>query len=422
MYDAIIVGARCAGSPTAMLLARKGYKVLVVDKAELPSDTMSTLCIQPTGMSRLQRWGLLDRVRASHCPPIRGWSLAFDTVTLTGFPWSPDGVTESLAPRRTVLDSLLADAAVEAGAELRTGFSFEEPLLDEGTVTGIRGRTKSGALVEERARVVIGADGMRSRLAAAVGAQKTVTRPTVSCGYYAFFSGVELQRMECYVRKNRGIAALPTHDGLSLIYAGRPHEDFHSYRADIERGFLEILDDAAPDLAARVRAGRREERFIGTADLPHFIRKAHGPGWALVGDAAYHRDPMTAQGISDAFWSAELLADALDAGLSRRVPLAKALADYEQAHFETALPRLEWTYRTADMRPLSSKRMRLVEAVKADPKETNRFLGLNAGTVNPLTYFDPENIARILAAGAAAGAGRESTRMIAAPLSQRGLA
>jgi flavin-dependent dehydrogenase len=421
MLDVIVVGARCAGAPTAMLLARRGYRVLVVDKGEFPSDTMSTLCIQPTGMSRLRRWGLVDRIRETHCPPIRAWTLAFDNVTLSGFPWSADGIAESYAPRRTVLDAILVDAAAAAGAEVRQAFSFEEPLFEDGVVVGIRGRTKAGTLVEERAKVVVGADGMRSRLAEAVGAAKIVERPTVSCGYYSLFSNVELSRMECYVRKHRGIAALPTHDGLSLVWAGRPRDDFHAYRADIAGGFLAILDEAAPDLARRVRAGKREERFLGTADLPHFIRKAQGPGWALVGDAAYYRDPMTAQGISDAFWSAELLADALDAGLSGRRHLAKALESYEQAHFEDALPRLEWTYRTADMRPLSANRLQLLEAVRADQKETNLFLGLNAGTVSPLVYFAPENVARILSA--AAGRARESARRIsAAPLSERSLA
>src|SRR5215470_12715266 len=186
MYDAIIVGARAAGSPTAMLLARKGHRVLLVDRASFPSDTLSTHYIHQPGVARLRRWGLLDRLIATGCPPSR--SLAFDVgaFALTGAPPPSDGVTEGYAPRRTVLDSMLVEAAAEAGAEVRTGTPVDEILFENGAVTGIR----SGNIVE-RARVVIGADGRNSFVARTVRAPEYDERPGLACAYYTYWAGVE---------------------------------------------------------------------------------------------------------------------------------------------------------------------------------------------------------------------------------------
>src|SRR4051794_19772490 len=158
-YDVIVIGARCAGSPTAMLLARKGYRVLLVDKAMFPSDTMSTHLVHPPGVAALARWGLLDRLEATGCPPVETYSFDFGPLTISGSPRPVDDIAHAYCPRRTVLDGLLVDAAVQAGAELREGFAVEELLTSGGSVTGIRGHRKGGAQISERARVVIGADG-----------------------------------------------------------------------------------------------------------------------------------------------------------------------------------------------------------------------------------------------------------------------
>ena len=166
-YDVIVVGARCAGSPTAMLLARKGYKVLVVDKATFPSDTISTHLIHPPGVAALKRWGLLDEVVALGAPPIDTYAFDFGPLTVTGSPGTDDSPV-AYGPRRTVLDKVLVDAAAEAGAEIREGFTVDEITREDGRVTGIRGHDKSGATVTERARVVVGADGRNSMVAHAL--------------------------------------------------------------------------------------------------------------------------------------------------------------------------------------------------------------------------------------------------------------
>ena len=168
-YDAIVVGARCAGSPTAMLLARRGYRVLVVDRATFPSDTISTHLIHPPGVAALRRWGLLDRLLATGCPPIGTYSFDFGPFTSSGSPGTTDEPL-AYAPRRTALDKLLVDAAGQAGAEIREGFTVEGLEIDDGRVTGIRGHSQGGKNIIERARTVIGADGRHSLVAEAVGA------------------------------------------------------------------------------------------------------------------------------------------------------------------------------------------------------------------------------------------------------------
>jgi flavin-dependent dehydrogenase len=396
MYDAIVIGARCAGSPTAMLLARKGYRVLLMDKATFPSDTMSTLLIFPVGMDCLVRWGLVDRVRASGCPPSRSWTMVFGDLSLTGFPWSPNGITETLAPRRTVLDPILADEAARAGAEVRQGFVFEGVLREGDEVVGIRGRSKTGGSCEERARIVIGADGMRSAFAAAVGAEKTVERPPLTCGYYSFYSGLRATHVEMHMGSGRIGVLVPTNDGNTLVSVQWHSEQFHTVRSNIEASHQSALDELSPELGERVRAAKREERFVGTGDVQNYFRRSSGPGWALVGDAAYHKDPITAQGISDAFRYAELLANAVDEGLSGRLAMGEALANYERERNESAMPIFEWTCRTAELRGPSAKTRDLIQALQSNPDEASRMMGLTAGTVLASEFFQPENLARIV--------------------------
>ena len=340
MYDAIIIGARCAGSPTALLLARQGYRVLLLDRCAFPSDTYRNHFIQHPGMVHLHRWGLLDRVAASNCPPIGVFVTDYGDFPLATPVESGDGVDVNYAPRRIVLDAILVEAAVAAGAELRERFTVHDLLTEDGRVVGVRGRAEGGASVTERARLVIGADGAHSIVAKAVRAPVYNARPTLTFAYYSYFSGVPMAGIELRVRPDRAYISFPTNDGLTCVAIQAPVACFRAFRADIEGNFFRTLD-AVPELAERVRAGRREERWYGTADLENFFRTPYGPGWALVGDAGYHKDPMLAQGISDAFRDAALLADAIDAGFSGRAPLEQSLAAYERTRNAIALPGYE---------------------------------------------------------------------------------
>ena len=294
-YDVIVVGARCAGSPTAMLLARKGYNVLVVDRATFPSDTLSTHVLHPPGVAALKRWGLLDRLTATGCPPIDTYSFDFGPFTISGSPGTDDSPV-SYCPRRIVLDKLLVDAAAEAGAEVREEFTVEDVVVEDGRVVGIRGHGKDGATVTEHAGVVVGADGRYSVVAKAVAPERYNEKPQLLCGYYSYWSGLPMDgKFEVYVRPERGWAAAPTHDGLTLVVAGWPFAEFEANKKDVEGNYMKMFD-LAPEFAERIRGAKREARFAGTA-VENYFRKPFGPGWALVGDAGYNKDFITAQGI-----------------------------------------------------------------------------------------------------------------------------
>jgi flavin-dependent dehydrogenase len=403
MYDAIVIGGRCAGAPTAMLLARKGYRVLLLDRAGFPSDTLSTHGIQPPGVARLKRWGLLEKVVASNCPQVPRFLFDVGPFTLVGTPPPIDGVSDVYAPRRTVLDAILVEAAVQAGVELREHFTVQELLSDGERVTGIRGHATGGATVSEHARVVIGADGMRSLVARSVQASSYQTRPARTCSYYSYWSGVPVAGAELYPRPDQNIVAAPTNDGQTVITFFWPNAAFHEVRADIEGKVMQALD-LVPSLAERVRGGRRSERFFGSADLPFFFRKPYGPGWALVGDAGYHKDPITAQGISDAFRDAELLAEALDVGFTKPEALDEALGDYERQRNEAVLPIYELTYQLAGLNP-PPEMQQLFAALRYNQEQTNRFFGTIAGTVPIPEFFAPANLERIMDVDALTSAG-----------------
>ncbi|HEX8769231.1 MAG TPA: NAD(P)/FAD-dependent oxidoreductase [Acidimicrobiales bacterium] len=387
-YDVIVSGARCAGSPTAMLLARQGHRVLLVDRMRFPSDTISTHLLHPPGVDALDRWGLLDDLAATGCPPITRYT--FDVgLELTGSPGTAYG------PRRTILDKLLVDAAAQAGAEVREGFTLEEVTFDGGKVSGIRGHAAGGRSVVERAQVVIGADGRHSRVAAAVNAPQYNERPAYAAVYYAYWSGVATEGFEVHIRPERAMAALPTHDGLTLVLVAWPLAEYDANRADVPGNYLKALE-LAPEFAARVLKGQRQSRFFGTGDLPGFFRRPYGPGWALVGDAGYHKDPCTAQGISDAFRDAELLAGSLDHALSGRRAYDDALGDYHRVRDEHVLPMYDLTSNLATLEPPPAEMQQLLGAAAGNPEAMEAFVSMMAGVLPVSEFFAPENVERIM--------------------------
>jgi 2-polyprenyl-6-methoxyphenol hydroxylase-like FAD-dependent oxidoreductase len=383
MYDAIVVGARCAGSPTAMLLARKGHRILLVDRDVFPSDIFRAHVVRWSGAKALKRWGLLDRVLATGCPPFTSYTTDFGDFPLCGFPPLPDDRPRELAPRRKVLDTILVRAAVEAGAELRERVVVEDLLWDDGRVVGVRGRS-NGEPFEERARLVVGADGQHSLVARKVDAAVQQSTPALTFGYYTYWTDVPMTGLELYHRNDDGrvVICFPTNDQLTCIAVQAHSADYPSFRTDIEGAYRQSID-LVDDLAPRVRAGRRAERFQGTADLPNFIRTAAGPGWALAGDAAYHRDPLLAHGISDAFRDAEDLAESVNGALTGRCTLDEALAGYEQRHAEAAKAGFEETIQACAFTPFPTQVLRIREAIRGNQAATDRFYGVHLGIVSP---------------------------------------
>ena len=174
-----------------------------------------------------------------------------------------------------------------------------------------------------------------------------------------------------------------------------PSEEFSTFRADIEGHYFKTLA-LAPRLLERVRSGKREDRFVGTRNTENFFRRPYGAGWALVGDAGYHKDPATAQGIADSFRDAELLSDAIDDGFSGRIPLDDALRTYEEKRNSAVMPMYDFTTRFANLaEPPAPDTQRLLRALRGNQAETNRFLGAWAGTVSIPEFFAPENLQRI---------------------------
>ena len=397
-YDAIVVGARCAGSPTAMLLARNGYRVLLVDRATFPSDTVSTHMIHPPGVAALARWGLLDRVVATGCPPVDTYEFDFGPFTISGRPATPEAPI-AYAPRRTVLDALLVDAAAEAGVEVREQFTVESLVFEHGRVVGVRGHERGGPAVTERASVVVGADGRYSFVADAVDAEEYDQKPKLLAAYYSYWSELPLDgRFGNWIRPNRGFAAWPTNDDLTLVIAGWPYREFEANRNDVEANFQATID-LAPVFAERLRAATREERYVGAAVRGYF-RKPYGPGWALVGDAGYNKDFITAQGISDAFRDAELCAAALDQAFSETRSFEDALVEYQSTRDAHVLAMYELTAEFASLEPASAELQQVLAAVHGNQTAMDDFARVIAGMTSPAEFFSEENVGLILAAAA----------------------
>jgi 2-polyprenyl-6-methoxyphenol hydroxylase-like FAD-dependent oxidoreductase len=381
-----------------MLLARAGYKVLVVDRATFPSDTVSTHLVHPPGVAALERWGLLDAVKRTGCPAIDTYLFDLGPITLTGSPGTPDNPV-SYGPRRTVLDKILVDAAADSGAEVREAFTVEEVVVEDGRVTGIRGHSKGGETVTERAQVVVGADGRHSSVARAVKPEQYNERPELESSYYTYFSGLPMNgRFEAYQRDDRAWAAWATNDDLTLVVGGWPYAQFEENKKDYEGHFMRMLD-LDPEFGARIRGAKREERFVGAA-VPSYFRKPFGPGWALVGDAGYNKDFMTAQGITDAFRDSELCATALHDWLSGSRPFDDAMTQYQTTRDQHVMPMFEFTCRFASFEPPPPEEQQLMGAIAGNQDAMDGFARVVGGVTSPAEFFAPENVGRIFAAAA----------------------
>jgi flavin-dependent dehydrogenase len=372
-HDVIVVGARCAGAATAMLLARQGLDVLVVDRATFPSDTLSTHAMARGGVVQLARWGLLDAVVESGAPEIRTVSFHLEGgVVIEKEVRDRAGVGHLLAPRRHVLDSILLSAAVEAGAQVETGLNATGVLTDaSGRVIGVTAREGDGTIRQLRASVVVGADGVRSRIARAVGAEMLDQRPSNSAQYYAYVAGLDGAGFEFHVGSNAFAGVFPTHGGEANVWVWCPADEADVFTEDRAGDFMRLLRRTAPALADRVERAGLTGPIRGAVRVPAHVRQAVGSGWALVGDAGYHRDPITGHGITDAFRDAELLARRLGPALLGEVAEDEAMAAYADDRYRAMAPLFDTTSRLAEYPPVSDfvtlwkDHNRLVEAEAA---------------------------------------------------------
>jgi 2-polyprenyl-6-methoxyphenol hydroxylase-like FAD-dependent oxidoreductase len=325
-YDAVVVGARVAGAATARLLARSGLSVLLVDRCRYGADTLSTHALMRAGVLQLHRWGLLDRVVAAGTPPIRRATFRYDGQVVP-VPIKPaHGVDALYAPRRTVLDPILVDAAQAAGAEVRFGVAVTDVERDrDGLVSGVVGRARDGRVFRAGARIVVGADGIRSTIAERVGAAVERRGTGVGGTTYGYWPGLAVTGYEWNFRPDAASGVIPTNDGLACVFAS-------ATARRIGRGgpgpLIRILAETDADLAARLATTRPPpiRTFTG---LRGYVRRSWGPGWALVGDAGYYKDPLSAHGLTDALRDAELLARAIVSVVRDRADDRDALAGYQ---------------------------------------------------------------------------------------------
>jgi flavin-dependent dehydrogenase len=255
----------------------------------------------------------------------------------------------------------------------------------------------------ETARIVVGADGVLSPVAAAVGAEEYVSTAAGTAVWYSYWEGTGLDELVVTRVPGTEMAVVPTNDGRVNVMVGVKEERFREFRGDVEGNYHRGLD-LFPEFAERVRGGRRVEPFHGTRQTRQFLRKPYGNGWALVGDAAYHKDPISGSGVSDAFRQVDVLVDAIDAGLSGRRQLSWALAGYHAWRDHTFIPVLEYIARIATLDEFPPEILGVIKALQHAPDQRDRFLGLVGGQTSFTDFFSPENCGRIMATAAAAAA------------------
>ncbi|MEV5574318.1 NAD(P)/FAD-dependent oxidoreductase [Spirillospora sp. NPDC052269] len=381
MYDVIVVGARCAGAVTAMLLARAGHKVLLLDRARFPSDTVSTHYIHQPGLAHLHRWGLLDEVLATGCPSLTRVCADLSGARLTGQAPMLGVVTGGCAPRRHILDHILVRAAVRAGAEFRPRTTVLDLHWQNGAVAGVVHGTRHGARHVERAHLVVGADGRNSTIARLTRAPYLRQDPKLTYTYYTYWSGIPDQGLRLYLGAGAGTACIPTHDGLTLIGLAFSRTGDTIANHDRQRTYLGKVRRASLELDRQLADARQEEPLFCCADQPNFFRHAQGPGWVLVGDAAHTKDPGTARGITDAFTQAGMLADHLDIPLDDHDRVRKALTRYARQ-----LPRdFDAAYRNTLLvarMEIDDHSQRVIEN-QGDPAYVDRYFRAYAGMLEP---------------------------------------
>ena len=371
-----------------MLLARKGRRVLLLDRDRFPSDMgQSTHLVHPLGVAHLRNWGVLPAI-AARSPSFTDWRVDLHGIVLQGAPPAVDGRGDSHGPRRHLLDGVLADAAEAAGVVFRDGVRVVDLVERDGRVAGVVTGGGNGARQVEHARLVIGADGPGSVVARCAGARESLVEPIEQSNIWSYWRGIALDHVRLYIRERAGAFAFPSSDGTVLVAANLMHDEFVRARHAQEAAFHARVEQVAPDLRAMVAGAERMEEFHAGCTRA-FVREAAGPGWALVGDAGMKKDPVTAQGISTAFRCAEMLAAATDDGLSGRRPLDAALAGYQAERDRWLLPFYRFTARLARFARPTEEQAAFYRETQADPAATARLFGAVALSDSPDSVLPP---------------------------------
>ncbi len=316
-FDAIVVGGRCAGTPLAALLARRGLRVVVVEKATLPSDTLSSHVFETDALAFFERLGVTERLRATGAPFVDRAQLRFADVAIdTRLPLRPGDPGGAASIRRHLLDPILAEAAAEAGAELRMGTKVTGLLRDGERVVGVEVE-REGRRQELRAPLVVGADGRNSTVAKLTGARKYNTYANERIVYWGYFEGARSEAEPTF-RFNRWedrfVIGMPADSGLYQAGAWAEKSELERFGGDHEAMFDDQLASCEP-VAEMLEGAKRVGKLLGAVRWEGYFREACGAGWVLTGDAGHFKDPAPGRGIGDALLQADALAPAIAAGL-----------------------------------------------------------------------------------------------------------
>lgn len=396
-YDAIVVGGRCAGAPTAMLLARQGHRVLIVDRATFPSDTTSTHYIHQAGLLKLQDWGLLERLVAAGVPAIRKMNYRNEGMDLIGFAEPVADLDAVYNPRRDLLDTMLIDSAREAGVHTLTQFAVTDLLHDaDGAVTGVSGTDRDGRRQKLSAKIVIGADGAHSTVARLAGAISYNVRPAASFSYWNYFHGLDWSEAHHKTGFNRRwFGSWPTNGDATMVAVILSNDQLKAFQANPEQSFYDVVSEMQPEMGEQLRdLGQKEGRFRRMRAADNFYRESSGPGWALVGDAGYHKDAITGWGMSDAFIHAEILAGCVGSALDGERPMTEAVNEFVAVRDEITAPMYDYTTTVAEMQ-LPPFFRSVIDACSRSQGWTNTMLGVVAGVVDGDEIFAPESLERL---------------------------
>ena len=394
-FDVIVVGGSVSGAPTATWLARKGYKVLMVEKDTFPRDTNSTHFIWPRGMSYLNRLGVADKILAQ-TPSFKKLEVSIEGISLHGgvplqavkdrflaLHGDDKGVVDYYAgPRRFFLDKVLLDEARSAGVDVREATTVQSLIIEDGVVTGVRGNGPDGLMLAARARVVVGADGRMSQFAGMVGAEKTVVREKSTFAYYGYFSGIDKPEL-CIHKKGRfGTAIFPTMEDRHLVLVYGPTAWWSDFSKDPEANFHKTYDFVAPDVAAVVAKGKRVEPFKAMGRMVAFHRQNFGKGWVLVGDACSFKDQWTAMGITHSLRDAELVSGYLDRVLKGEASFEKAMAEYSEVRFADYEDYWTMVCDGAEMNPYEKAHLEFFHAIQGDQAKVDKFMAQVGDTIS----------------------------------------
>jgi len=403
-YDVIIVGGSVAGASTAMLLARRGYHVLLLDKQIFPRDTNSTHFIWPRGFSYLKRWGIADEL-TTKVPCCREMNLNIEGINLTGsvpiddlkqrfthLHGDADYLTDQyMGPRRHFLDHILINNAEKSGAKVHQGCNFEEVIMENNRVIGVRYKNANNTHYKAYAKIVIGADGRYSKVAKQVGAEIIDYRALSTFAYYGYFSGITQPQLDIHKKGRLGTAIYPTMDDTQMVLVYGPNAWWDDFRKNTEQNFYATYDYCDPEMGEKIRAGKREEKFKACGSMSAFKRQLFGQGWVLIGDACSFKDQVSAMGITHAFRDAELLTSHLDQGLSGDIPLYKSLTDYEKVRAFDYDEYFDLVCQVAEMNPYSKEDLKQIYHIQKDQNKINEMISQFGDTKSLSTANPVEN-------------------------------